>query len=275
MQTREIPATGESIPVIGMGTWQTFDEPAGRRRDALVPVLEAFFAGGGRVIDSSPMYGRSEEAVGELLGKLPTAASPFLASKVWTSGRDAGRSEIERSIQRMAKPTGASMDLMQVHNLLDYETQAKTLRDLKADGTIRYWGVTHYQLGAFEKLERILERDNPDFVQLPYSLGVREAEHRLLPAAQSTGTAVLVMRPFEGGELFRRVRGKSLPEWAAAFDCKSWAQYFLKFIIAHPAVTCPIPATSKVEHMRDNVRAGHGRLPDEATRKKMISYLDS
>ncbi len=275
LATRPIPRTGEAIPIVGLGTWQTFD--VGAAPDARAPlaeVLAAFLGGGGRLIDSSPMYGRAEGVVGELLAARPggaaAAARPFLATKVWTRGRAAGEAQMQRSMQLMRTQR---MDLMQVHNLVDWRTHLETLRAWKKEGRVRYIGVTHYQLGAFGDLERIVAQESIDFVQLPYSIVTRDAEERLLPAAASSGVAVLVMRPFEEGALFGRVRGKPLPPWAADFDCASWAQFFLKFILGHPAVTCPIPATASAKHLGDNLGAGRGRLPDAATRKKMIAYL--
>ena len=272
MRTREIPAGGERIPVIGMGTWQTFDVGEGAaERDPLREVLRIFLEAGGRVIDSSPMYGRSEEVAGDLLAELDANREAFVATKVWTGGREAGIRQMEESFEKLRVQR---MDLMQVHNLVDWRTHLETLRDWKAEGRVRYVGVTHHRLGAFDELERIIASGSIDFVQLPYSIGVRRAEERLLPAAADHGVAVLVMRPFEGGSLFRRVRGRDLPAWAAEFDCESWAQFFLKFILGHPAVTCPIPATSNPDHMRDNVRAGYGGLPDEDMRRRMIETVD-
>jgi diketogulonate reductase-like aldo/keto reductase len=273
--TRAIPRTGEAIPAVGLGTWQTFDVgDAAAERAPLAEVLEAFLGGGGRVIDSSPMYGRAEGVVGDLLaarpGGLSAAPHPFLATKVWTRGRAEGEAQMRRSMQLMRTQR---MDLMQVHNLVDWRTHMATLRAWKEKGLVRYIGVTHYQLGAFGDLERIATKESIDFVQLPYSIATRDAETRLLPAAASAGVAVLVMRPFEEGALFARVRGKPLPPWAADFDCASWAQFFLKFILGHPAVTCPIPATASATHLRDNLGAGRGRLPDAAARKKMIEYV--
>lgn len=272
MLTRKLPRTGEEIPVIGLGTWQTFDVGAAEsERAPLVTVLKTFFAAGGRLIDSSPMYGRAESVVGDLLPPaLPPGVTPFLATKVWTSGKARGEEQMNTSFQRMRTK---KMDLMQVHNLQDWRTHLATLRDWKAAGKVRYLGVTHYQQGAFGELEEIIKKAQLDFVQLPYSIAVRKAEERLLPAAAEHGTAVIVMRPFEGGSLFSEVRGKPLPAWAAELDCTSWAQVFLKFILGHPAVTCPIPATSKPAHIADNVRAGQGRMPDQATRKRMIQDL--
>ena len=285
--TRPIPRTGEAIPAVGLGTWQTFDVgsdagDASAERAPLADVLEAFLGGGGRVIDSSPMYGRAEGVVGDLLaartggvGAAPHPSRspfllPFLATKVWTRGRAEGEAQMRRSMQLMRTQR---MDLMQVHNLVDWRTHLETLRAWKKEGLVRYIGVTHYQLGAFGDLERIATKESIDFVQLPYSIVTRDAEERLLPAAAASGVAVLVMRPFEEGALFARVRGKPLPPWAADFDCASWAQFFLKFILGHPAVTCPIPATASAKHLRDNLGAGRGRLPDAATRKKMIEYV--
>jgi aryl-alcohol dehydrogenase-like predicted oxidoreductase len=271
MQTRPIPRTGEAIPVIGLGTWQTFDVGAGEdERAACREVLAEFLAAGGRVIDSSPMYGRAEEVTGDLVAELGKVGTPFLATKVWTRGKRDGIAEMKRSMTRMRTE---KMDLMQIHNLLDWKTHLPVLREWKQAGTIRYLGITHYSHGAFAELEQIMRDEAIDFVQLPYNLADREAEQRLLPAAKDTGTAVIVMRPFAEGALFGRVKGKELPAWAADFDCASWAQFFLKFILGHPAVTCPIPATSNPKHLVDNVRAGQGRLPDEATRRKMIELL--
>ena len=281
INTRPIPRTGETIPMVGLGTWQRFDVGASpAERAPLAEVLDAYLAAGGRVIDSSPMYGRAEGVVGDLLADRPGGAaaepppspSPFLATKVWTRGRAEGEAQMGHSMRLMRTQT---MDLMQVHNLVDWRTHLETLREWKKLGLVRYIGVTHYQLGAFGDLERIATKESIDFIQLPYSIVTRDAEARLLPAAAASGVAVLVMRPFEEGALFARVRGKSLPPWAADFDCASWGQFFLKFILGHPAVTCPIPATASAKHLADNLAAGRGRLPDVATRKKMIAYLDA
>jgi len=266
MLTRPIPRTGERLPAVGLGTWQTFDVEGDREREPLLEVLRRFFAAGGRVIDSSPMYGRAESAVGDLVTRLSPVPAAFLATKVWTQGREAGLNQIVESFRRMRT---SRMDLMQVHNLVDWRTHLGTLRRLKEEGRIRYLGITHYALSAFDEMERILRQERLDFVQLPYSAGVREAEKRLLPAAAETGTAVLVMRPFEEGALLRRVRGKPLPAFAAEIDCTSWAQLFLKFILSHPAVTCAIPATSNPDHLADDVRGGLGRLPGEDLRRRI------
>ncbi|MBF5043085.1 aldo/keto reductase [Aggregicoccus sp. 17bor-14] len=270
MLTRPIPRTREPLPVLGLGTWQTFDVGAtSAEREPLRAVLTRFLDAGGRLVDSSPMYGRAEAVVGEELRQLGRAQEAFLATKVWTSGKEAGRAQIETSERLMG-----ALDLVQVHNLLDWEVQLATLRELKAQGRIRYVGVTHYQLSAFAQLERLLRTEHLDFIQLPYSVGVREAEARLLPAAQDTGTAVLVMRPFEGGELLRRMRGTPVPEWARAeLQCESWAQLFLKFLLGHPAVNCPLPATSNPAHLEDNLAAGRGPLPDAAQRARILGAL--
>jgi diketogulonate reductase-like aldo/keto reductase len=272
MHTRRIPRSGEALPVIGLGTWQTFDVGAApSERAPLVQVLDAFFGAGAKVIDSSPMYGRAEQVVGDLLEETAARPKAFLATKVWTTGKERGIEQINDSFRKMRVER---MDLMQVHNLQDWRTHLQTLRAWKSEGRVRYIGVTHYSRSAFEELEQIVRKERVDFVQLPYSIGSREAEKRLLPAAQESGTGVLVMRPFEGGELFSRTRGKPLPELARELDCESWAQYFLKFILGHPAVTCPIPATANPRHVADNLRAGFGRFPEEpALRKRMIDQL--
>ena len=271
MLTRKIPITGEALPVIGLGTWQTFD--VGGSEAARAPrleVLRAFLAAGGRVIDSSPMYGRAETVTGDLLARLPGAPRPFLATKVWTRGRRAGEEQCRESMRRLrADP----LDLLQVHNLLDWETQLPTLRDLKARGKVRYVGITHYSRSAFVEVERLLRTEQLDFVQLPYSVASRDVELRLLPAAAETGTAVLVMRPFEEGALFRAVKGRPLPEWAKELAATSWSQLFLKFIVSHPAVTAVLPATSNPKHLAENVLAGFGPLPDEPLRRRMAAEL--
>jgi aryl-alcohol dehydrogenase-like predicted oxidoreductase len=271
MRTRAIPRTGEALPTVGLGTWQTFDVGASaEERKPLDEVLTKFLAAGGRVIDSSPMYGHAEEVTGDELAATGLAGTPFLATKVWTTGHKQGVDQMKRSMTRLRAKT---IDLMQIHNLQDWKTHLPVLREMKQAGTIRYLGVTHYQHAHFDEIERLMKHEALDFIQIPYSVADRAAEARLLPTAVDTGTAVLVMTPFESGGLFGKVKGVALPAWAADADCTSWAQLFLKFLIAHPAVTCPIPATSNPRHIADNVQAGFGRLPDEAMRRKLIALL--
>jgi diketogulonate reductase-like aldo/keto reductase len=271
MLTRPIPSSGETIPAVGLGTWRTFDVgPSRAERAPLREVLQRFVARGGRVIDSSPMYGAAEAVVGELGADLAALDSLFLATKVWTSGRDAGIAQMERSLRLLRT---RRLDLMQIHNLLDWRTHLRTLREWKQAGRIRHVGVTHYTASAYDELERVLRSEPLDVVQVNYSLGEREAERRILPLARERGIAVLVNRPFSEGDLFRRVHSQSLPSWAADFDCASWAQFFLKWILAHPAVTCVIPATSRPEHLEDNMKAGLGALPDAPTRDRMRALV--
>ncbi len=270
---RPVPRSGEMLPVIGVGTWQTFD--VGQRapeRAELKNLLRVLVAGGGSVIDSSPMYGAAERVVGDLSAELGVREKLFFATKVWTSGREDGIRQMEDSLRLMRAKT---MDLMQVHNLLDLATHLKTLREWKAAGKIRYLGITHYHEGAHAELERLVKTREYDFVQFNLSMAETEAEARLLPACADSGTAVIINRPFAHAGLFGRVQGKPLPPWAADFDCASWAQFFLKWILAHPAVTCVIPGTRRVAHMHDNLAAGRGRLPDAATRQRMVDYLQS
>ncbi|MGH7307706.1 MAG: aldo/keto reductase [Candidatus Rokuibacteriota bacterium] len=270
---RAIPSTGEQIPVVGLGTWRTFDVgTSAAERGPLQEVLRRFVARGGRLIDSSPMYGLAETVVGDLAAALGLHGSLFLATKVWTTGHEAGVAEMERSLRRLRVPR---LDLLQVHNLVDWPTQLRTLRTWKEAGRTRYLGVTHYAASAQPALERVMRDERLDFVQVNYSLAEPEAARTLLPLAAERGIAVLVNRPFAEGALFRRVRGRPLPSWAADFDCASWGQFFLKWILAHPAVTCVIPATSKPEHLADNMQAGAGALPDAPTRARMVAYLES
>ena len=269
MNTRSIPRTKEAIPTVGLGTWQAFDVGASAAdREPLREILQSFVGLGGRVIDSSPMYGAAEGVVGDLGADLGILDSLFLATKVWTSGRDAGVAQMERSLRRLRR---GRLDLMQIHNLLDWHIHLGTLRDWKEARRIRYLGVTHYASSGYDELERVLRSEPLDFVQVNYSLGEREAERRILPLARDSGIAVLVNRPFSGGDLFQRVRGRRLPSWAVEVGCESWAQFFLKWILAHPAVTCAIPATSRPQHLVDNMKAGVGALPDPATRERMAA----
>ena len=261
----------EAVPTVGLGTWQAFDvDPA--RRTPQVEVVKQFLAAGGRVIDSSPMYGRAEAVVGDVLTELAATGTAFFATKVWTRGKREGVAQMEQSRRRMH---AARIDLMQIHNLLDWQTHLPVLREMKHAGAIRYLGVTHYAHAEFPQIERMMRTEALDFIQIPYNVADRAVEARVLPAAADTGTGVLVMRPFEEGALFRRVRGKPLPGWAAELDCTSWAQVFLKFILGHPAVTCPIPATADPAHLADNMKAGTGRLPDAAQRRAMVAALDA
>ena len=273
MIRRPIPRTGEPLPVVGVGTWQTFDVAADApEREELKEVLKLLVEAGGSVVDSSPMYGRSERVAGDLAAELKLRDKLFFATKVWTSGRDAGARQMQDSLRLMR---AQHMDLMQVHNLLDVSTHAKTLREWKDAGRIRYAGITHYHAGAYGELEKLIRTKQWDFVQFNYSMAEREAEQRLLPVCAEMGVAVIVNRPFSFGGLFPRVKGKALPAWAAEFDCASWAQYFLKYLLGHPAVSCVIPGTRRVAHLQDNVRAGMGRLPDAALRKRMVEYLET
>jgi diketogulonate reductase-like aldo/keto reductase len=269
---RPIPRSGEPLPVIGVGTWQTFDVGAqAPERAELKEVLRLLVAGGGSVVDSSPMYGEAERVVGDLAAELQLREKLFFATKVWTSGRDSGVRQMESSFRLMRT---RRMDLMQVHNLQDVAVHAKTLREWKDAGRIRYLGITHYHSGAYSELERLVKSREWDFAQFNYSMAEREAEVRLLPACAEAGVAVIANRPFSTGALFPRVKGKALPAWAAEFDCASWAQFFLKYILSHPAVTCAIPGTSRVAHLKDNLQAGMGRLPDAAMRRRMVEYLE-
>lgn len=268
---RPIPRTGEMLPVVGLGTWQTFDVgPRDAARTELKEVLRQLAARGARVVDSSPMYGESERVVGDLTNDLGIRDQLFFATKVWTSGRDAGIRQMEQSLRLMRTQR---MDLMQIHNLLDVDVHTKTLQQWKADGKIRYLGITHYHSGAFDRLERLVKSRHYDFVQFNFSVDEPEAEARLLPACAESGTAVLINRPFAQAGVFGKVRNKPLPSWAAEIDCSSWAQFFLKWILSVPSVTCVIPGTRRVAHLEDNLRAGIGRLPDAAMRKRMRDYI--
>lgn len=275
MLRRKIPAAtnSESVPVIGMGTWNTFDVGGGaQERAPLKQVLEVFYASGARLIDSSPMYGNAERVTGDLVEQLGKQSGTFLATKVWTSGRDKGLAQIERSM-RLLKT--ARLDLLQIHNLLDWRTHAASLQQLKGDGKVRFTGITHYTVEAHDEIEGVLRESPFDFAQFNYSIGTRAAERRLLPYCQEHGIGVLINRPFEEGALFTRVRGRKLPGYAKELACTSWAQLFLKYIVSHPAVTCVIPATSRAEHMQDNLQAGFGPVPDAAMRERMARDFDS
>lgn len=270
---RNIPHTIEYLPVIGLGTAGNLagmDDAEAKKR--LTAVLQAFFDQGGRLIDSSPMYGDAESAIGELLKGVKNKDKLFAATKVWTDGREAGIKQMNQSFKRMGVN---KMDLMQIHNLRDWQTHIATLRKWKEQDKIRFVGVTTSHGRDHTELERLMEIEELDFVQFSYSMGERAAEQRLLLLAADKGIATLINRPFQRGELFKKVKGKKLPKWAAEFDCSSWGQFFLKFVVSQPAVTCAIPMTSQLKHMVDNMGASYGGLPDEATRAKMISLIDS
>lgn len=271
MIAREIPSSGEVIPVIGLGTWQTFDvgsEPAPRA--ALGEVLRTFVELGGRVVDTSPMYGRAESVLGDLIEPRGLRDSLFVATKVWTQGKAEGVRQMESSL---AKLRTASVDLMQVHNLVDVEAHLATLEGWKREGRVRYIGITHYQAGGHEPLARLVASRELDFVQVNYSVGEPEAERRLLPLCRERGVATLINRPFGGGGLLRRLRSRPVPAWAADLGCETWSQLLLKWVIAQPAVTCAIPATSQVEHLRENMLAGDGPLPDERQRAQITAAV--
>ncbi len=266
---RPIPSTGEKLPVIGMGTWQTFDV---RPKEAapLEAIMQAFVELGGKVLDSSPMYGNSEEIAGHMIGKFGLRAKLFVATKVWTTGKTRGIEQMKSSMEKLrAKP----IDLMQVHNLQDAATHLDTLRGWKKEGIVRYIGITHYTSSGYPAVEKLLAAETLDFVQINYSVAEREAEKRLLPLAKDRGVAVIANRPFAGGQLFARLRGQALPGWAKEIGCASWAQAMLKFTVSHPALACAIPATSKLHHLKDNMQAGRGSLPDEAMRKRIAEEI--
>ena len=273
---RTIPSSGEQIPAVGLGTARTMDAGpvaslSDSERQALSDVIKLFHAHGARLIDTSPMYGTAEAVVGELAQELELTGDLFMATKVWTTGKQQGIDQMNHSMELLhSRP----MDLMQIHNLVDWRTHYKTLRDWKDSGRIRYIGVTHYRSDVHEDLERVLKAETFDFVQFNYNVLDRNAEKRLLPLCQDRGIAVLINEPFEKGNLFRLTRGKELPAWATEFGAQTWAQVFLKFIIAHPAVTCPIPATSDPDHVVDNVLAAYGGLPDKGQRQRIIDYLE-
>lgn len=273
MHTRPIPGSDASLPVIGLGTSRTFDVgDTELEREPLREVLRSFYDLGGRLVDTSPMYGHAETVVGELAEQLGIVNELFLATKVWTSGERSGIQQMRASLRKLRR---GNVDLMQVHNLVDTDTHLQTLRQWKQEGRVRYIGITHYRSDAFPELAQVMRQHDLDFVQLNYSLAEPEAERMLLPLAAERGIAVIVNRPFARGQLFRVTRGRDLPAWAAEFDCESWAQFFLKWVVGHPQVTCAIPATSDPEHLKDNMQAGYGTLPDAAQRQRMIQYMQS
>ena len=270
---RPIPVSGEMLPAIGVGSWITFNVPPDPTNEApLVPVLRTFFERGGAMIDSSPMYGDSEAVIGGLLGETPRHERLFAATKIWTVGQQLGRWQLEHS----RKLWGVSrFDLVHIHNMLQWETHLETLKEMKAAGRVRYIGITTSHGLRHPEMERALARERFDFVQFTYNLADRSVEQRLLPLAAERGIAVVINRPFDGGRLFPVVRGKRLPAWASEVDCENWAQFFLKFVVSHPAVTCAIPATSQKAHIVENMGALYGRLPDAAMRKRMAAQIDA
>jgi diketogulonate reductase-like aldo/keto reductase len=271
--TRPIPSSGESLPVVGVGTSRTFDVDAS---DAAVTplreVMAAFFEAGGSVIDSSPMYGKAEERVGDILRSMQPRPPVFAATKVWTRGREEGIAQMEASARRMAVER---FDLIAIHNLVDWRTHLGTLRRWKEEGKVRYIGITTSHGRSHDEFLEIMREEPLDFVQFSYNIDDRVAEEALLPTAAERGIATMINRPYQRGSLFGLTRGKPLPELAAAIDCSSWGQFFLKFILGHPAVTCVIPATSKLHHMQDNMQAGFGKLPDAGQREEMLRIFES
>ena len=272
MLKRTIPSTGESLPAIGLGTWQTFDVgDDAAQRNRLADVLKTFVDLGGSVVDSSPMYGRAERVVGDLAAGLSLHGRLFLATKVWTSGRAAGIAQMESSIEKMRSPR---LDLMQVHNLVDVDTHLDTLEEWKAAGRVRYVGITHYQAGGHAALVQVMRARRIDFVQVNYSAAETQAAEEVLPVAQERGIAVLANRPFAEGKLLKRLSGRPLPACAGELDCQSWAELLIKFVLSHEAITCAIPATSSVDHLRANMRAGSGPLPDARQRAAIFAAVE-
>jgi len=270
---RPIPSSGELLPVMGMGTSRTFDtdgDPASLA--VLSEVLRIFFDNGGKVIDSSPMYGNAETRVGDVLRAMKTPPPLFAATKVWTSGEERGIAQMEESARRMHVKV---FDLIAVHNLTDWKTQLATLKRWKAEGKVRYIGITTSHGRDHDSLMDIMRNEPLDFVQFSYNIADREVEQSLLPLSQDRGIATMINRPFQQGAIFGKSRAHELPPLAAELDCTSWAQFFLKFIVGHPAVTCIIPATDKADHMTDNMRANFGRVPDAAQREEMLRIFAS
>ncbi len=273
MLQRIIPSTGEAIPVIGIGSWKQFDvDDHSPGREDLKEVLAAVHEHRATLIDSSPMYGRSEQVIGDLTNEIGLAEKFFYATKVWTTGKGAGIRQINESMTKMKRTV---MDLVQIHNLVDWRTHLKTLRQWKMEGRIRYIGITHYTISSHADLEQIIQREPLDFIQCNYSIVTRNAEKSLLPLAKDKGVAVLINEPLERGQLFEKVLNRSLPSWAVEYGIQNWAGFFLKYIISHPAVTCVIPATSNPAHVKDNLSGGDGIVPDETGRRKMAEFFDA
>lgn len=268
--TRAIPGSGERLPVIGLGTWITFNvQPSPITEAPLVPVMQTLFDRGGAMVDSSPMYGYSEDVIGDLL-KLTGREKLFSATKIWTAGKPMGRFQLERSrsLWRVRR-----FDLVHIHNMVDWRTHIETLKEMKAAGAVRYIGITTSHGVGHDEMERVLSRERFDFAQFTYNLHDRRVEQRLLPLAADRGIAVVINRPFDGGYLFSDVGDRRVPEFAREIDCENWAQFFLKFVVSHPAVTCAIPATSKIAHIAQNMGALYGRLPDADMRKLMAKHV--
>ena len=269
---RAIPNSGEQLPIVGLGTWRVFDiGESDSDRASRKAILKTLVEQGGQVVDSSPMYGRSEKVIGDLSTELNLNKSLFIATKVWTTGMESGKHQIEESFRLLKRE---KLDLLQIHNLQDWQTHIKTLQTLKGEGRIRYIGVTHYMDSMHSTLASIIKNNKLDFVQLNYNIADRNAERELFPIAQDKGVAVIINRPFQEGALFQQVRNKKLPGLAAELNCYSWAQFFLKFILSHPAITCAIPGTSNPIHMKENIECAHSKLPDLALRKKMADEFD-
>jgi diketogulonate reductase-like aldo/keto reductase len=272
MHQKQIPSSGEQLPVIGCGTYRGFDvNPTSAATAPLSQVVTALFAAGGSVIDSSPMYGRAEAVTGKLLSEANAHKKAFIATKVWTRGREAGIAQMEDSFRLLKTDR---INLMQIHNLVDWRTHLRTLREWKEAGRIRYLGITHYTASAFADLEAVMRSERLDFVQLNYSVSDRAAEQRLLPLAAERGIAVIVNYPLASGSAMRAVGGRPLPVWAAEIDCTSWSELLLKFVVSHPAITCAIPGTGNPEHMADNARAGLGHMPDQAMRERIVAACE-
>jgi diketogulonate reductase-like aldo/keto reductase len=272
MISRPIHASGEQLPVIGLGTYSVFDvESTASEIATRKEIVDLLLGEGGSLIDTSPMYNRSERVIGDVIAAGMPRKPLFLATKVWTDGKEAGVAQMNRSAELMRTD---EIDLMQVHNMRDTRVHMETIRSWQEEGRIRYSGITHYRASALEALEAAAKEYRPQFVQINYSLGERDADERFLPLMQDMGIAVLINRPYQAGGLFRAVQGRELPPWSRVF-AESWGQFFLKFIISHPAVTCVIPATSKPHHMKDNLAAGFGQLPDEKTRAHMVEFIKS
>jgi diketogulonate reductase-like aldo/keto reductase len=273
MLTKQIPSSGEQLPVIGLGTLQAFDVAGTpEERAALSEVLSLLAAQGGTLVDTSPRYGRAEAVVGDLCEELNMTDELFFATKVFSEGEQAGSDEMEASFERLRSPV---VDLMQVHSMRDWEVHLPSIRKLKEEGRVRYAGITIHRDSGHELMMKLMREENLDFIQVNYNVIERAAADEVLPLAQDLGVAVMINVPFAKAELFKKTSGVALPEWAAEFDCDSWAQFFLKYVISHPAVTCVIPRTGNPRHMADNLQAGFGELPDQATRLKMEAFVEA